>query len=225
MIKNEKSKSIYLSEDNLKKIAKVLSISKIPHKAVKHLERATQEYLSDKHYTFQTLRPKEIKSQLSNLKTSVNDLIKSIEQVDIDSLDKLSCADFPKYLDLFELKDNRPFLYELKRIYDAAQNAEADLGPIKGGRPIEQAALRSFIINLASIYEDLTNEEAGISYNNYINLYQGPFYIFAESILAIIDKDAIYSNSAFGKQIKIALKTAKSLPKPNFDRISTIPHD
>lgn len=215
------------TQGDLRKISDALDISEIHEKFVDNLNTAKLEYLTNKERIPQIPRSANVKAALTELQKRAEALIEAIEQLDIISLDKLSTADFPKNLDLFDLCENHPVLKGIYRICSVAEITLKNLKPDKGGRPRERTAQRGLIISLKIIYEAITKKKAGRTFYHDKNRFQGPFYHFVYTVLNIIDSKAIHSNAQLGQQILIALRRARFISKAElnsyFDRVPIPP--
>jgi hypothetical protein len=193
----------YLTENDFKKIVKVLHISKINEENRSRIQEAVRHYFVDKDYFSNIPRSAKVKAALLEVRTRTKKLIDCLEALDPVCLEKLARTSvFPK-VEIYDLVDGQSDCY---KIHSATEEALGTLEIDRGGPHRTKDALRNFICGLAFIFEELMKTEVTLAWNEYKEIYQGEFYDFVQGCLEIIDPDAITSNISLGKQIGIALK-------------------
>jgi hypothetical protein len=190
----------YLKDEDFQELEEVLG-SKIDKEIRSRLQGMVRDFASDKHFFEDRPRLAQVRAALKSVRDkpeSYHDISENLDAESAYELERrLGNASEPKNVD------------EIKM---AAEDALEDLNIDKGGRPKKKAALRTLIIDLSVVFKEITGRNAGITWHQYRERYEGLFYDFISKFLDIVDKDEIWSNSSLGQQIQSALKSAKSSP-------------
>jgi hypothetical protein len=190
----------YLKDEDYQALEEVLG-SKIDKEIRSRMQGMVRDFTSDKHSFKDRPRLAQVRAALVRVRDQPEPYPDILDKLDSKSSYELELrlgnASEPKSVDEVRL---------------AAENALEDLKIDRGGRPRERAALRAFIRDLIIVFQKITGREAGITWHEHREKYEGTFFEFVLKLLVIIDPEEIPTNSSLGQQIKSALKSTKSDP-------------
>lgn len=191
----------YLKDEDFKKIATVLHVSKskITKEIRSQIQDAIRGYASNKNF-FDGPSEKQVKSALSLVRDRAKDLLDCLNRIDDITMQRLaSTKAFPK-AEIYEPNT----IKTINKIHLAAKEALEGF-KVKKGRRKTKTALVGFVIDLKPIFKEITGLKASITTDPVTNNYQGPFYDFIHACLEIVNEAEIWGNSSLGQQIKKGL--------------------
>jgi len=188
----------YLTDENFQELSLALGVNKINKEIHSSIQKIVRDYASEKNSFEDHPRLAQVRAALKQVMDNPEAFFRKLDVLDSRTSWEIAIRIKPS--------DIHPTPEDTQ---SAAEKALDDLEKDMGGRPKSKAVLRSLITDLQSIFEKLTGTSATITWHDYRERYEGPFYDFIFKFLKIIDPDEIRSNSSLGQQIKTALRSSK----------------
>ncbi len=174
----------FLGKDIKHKMKEIINVEQLENNHL-CLLREKSEYLLTRRLLCNRPNPTEVKKALEILAKRSSELLECMEALDDITLYYHLLEPYGKIAD----EKYQQIKEELQNLDAAAIMALRDISKSKGGRP-RNIPLKEYIIDLADIFELITNKKPGLTCNNYGETarYSGKFFKFVESCLTHIEK-------------------------------------